>query len=268
MKRLGNVQRLFWEAITHPVSVQAFLNEADEPTRATFVEVFAGTSEFSASARVEVYARGYFYRLLDVLKEQYPVVAAYLGSDEFHDLVTDYLLAHPSHSPNLHDLGDAFPTFLAGHEAAHKRPYLSDFASIEHALGRAIEAADGKPVTADDLAALSPTRWPELVFSLVPSARLLDTRWNLAPSSAALRAGNELPDPLPGESTLVWRRGYVPLYRSVGPNEALALRLVERSCSFAALGEHFESQGESPADLSQTFARWVNDELLDCRPRT
>jgi hypothetical protein len=259
-----DVQRLFWEAISHPTSVRAFLDGSDERTRAGFARVFAGSATFPIADRLEVYARASFYRLLDVLKEQFPVVLGYLGSDDFHDLVTEYLLEHPSRSANLHHLGDALPDFIAQHRVAEKRPYLGDFARIERALGHAIEAADDTPVAATDLARVSPTRWPVLCFRLVQSADLLNTRWDLRPAHAATREHKPLPEPVPGEPTLVWRRGYVPCFRPVGAAEEAALRLLALGCNFAALGQQFASLGESPRELSEALARWVNEELVRC----
>lgn len=263
MTKLAEIQKLLWDAIKHPSSVTAFLESADDRTRTRFEQVFAGTNAFSAVERVEVYARAYFHRLLDVLREQFPVILAHLDADAFHNLVTDYLLAHPSRSPNLHHLGDDFPDFLARHTETRERPYLADFASVELALGRAIEARDGNPVQAPQLAAVSPTRWPALEFSLVPSALVLDTRFDLAPAHRAVREGVPLPEPVPGGPTLVWRRGFVPCFRQTPEQEAAALGLLAEGTSFAALAAHFEARGDSPGALMSAVTRWVHEELLE-----
>jgi hypothetical protein len=263
MTKLGEIQRLLWDAITHPSSVAAFLEASDDRTRTRFEHVFAGSDAFPAVDRVEVYARAYFHRLLDVLKEQFPVVLAHLGADAFHNLVTDYLLAHPSRSPNLHHLGDDFPDFLARHTETREQPYLADFASVELALGRAIEARDGNPVQAAMLASISPTRWPALEFSLVPSAVVLDTRFDLAPAHRAVREGVPLPEPVPGGPTLVWRRGFVPCFRQIPEQEAAALGWLAEGASFGAIAAHFETRGDSPEALMSAVARWVDEELLE-----
>ena len=54
-----------------------------------------------AVSRLEIYANAYFYRVLDVLREDYPALSRHLGEELFHDLVTSYLLVEPSRHPSL-----------------------------------------------------------------------------------------------------------------------------------------------------------------------
>jgi hypothetical protein len=258
---LRQTQELFWSAIVHPTSVDDFLEGADAETRLRFGETFLGTPEFPASARVEIYARGYFYRLLDVLRAQFPVVAAYLGPNAFHDLVTDFLLAHPSRSPNLHDLGDPFPEFVDAHPAAGSLPQLADFARIERALAHALDAPDGEVLSAATLSRVVPERWP--TFRFVPSVTLVEAAWDMRAAQRALRDESPLPAPQPSASTLVWRLGYVPLFRPSTPFERSAFSNLEKSCSFDELCELAEVNGLDAAALSKALRGWLEEELLE-----
>ena len=41
--------------------------------------------------RLEIYANMYFYRILDALKEDFPVLLQSIGEDQFHNLITEGL---------------------------------------------------------------------------------------------------------------------------------------------------------------------------------
>lgn len=261
MSELARTQELFWRAIVHPTSVRDFLSQADEDTRARFAATFAGSDAFSAVDRVEVYAQAYFFRLLDVLATQYPVVQGYLGKDDFHDAVTDFLLVHPSRSPNLHDLGDPFPEFLSAHPAAKAHPFLPGFARVERALAHAIDAAFGHPLAATAVASLPVARWPE--FRLVPSAARVEAAWDMRGARRDLREGRPLPAPEPCAATLVWRRGHVPVFRPTTPLEEVLLPLLAGGTSFFALCASTESAGFDAGALSAALQGWLEDELLE-----
>ena len=122
---LRETQELFWRAITHPTGVTDFLESADETTRRAFEAIFAETPEFSRRERVDVYADGYFHRLHGVLADQFEVGRHLLGADRFNDLVTDYLLAHPSDDPDIRRIGARFPAFARAHAFAEAVPALA-----------------------------------------------------------------------------------------------------------------------------------------------
>ena len=86
-----------------------------------------------AYGRLDVYADMYFYRLRDCLAEDFPKLAELVGEARFHNLVTDYLLRHPSSHPSLRELGRRLPAFLADHAIAAEFPVAADLARLEWA---------------------------------------------------------------------------------------------------------------------------------------
>src|SRR5260370_42069661 len=63
--------------------------------------IVLGDNRLSAEARVEIYANMYFYRILDSLKEDFPATLVVLGEDNFHNLITGYLLEYPPTEPSI-----------------------------------------------------------------------------------------------------------------------------------------------------------------------
>src|SRR5262245_58775530 len=127
---LAALQRRFFRLITAPTGVGEALPHlaAEEPAAAPLNRWISGPDARFAEERLDVYANMYFYRLLDVLLGDYPKVLALVGQANFHNLVTDYVLAHPSENPSLRYVGERFPAFLKKSERAEPWPHLADLA--------------------------------------------------------------------------------------------------------------------------------------------
>ena len=173
------VQRLFFGLITAPEGVAKALEER-AADRAAVAEVFAGDARMSAEERLDAYANMYFFRLRDVLAEDFERTAAALGEARWHNLVTDYLLAHPPTRWSLRWAGEALPGFLRGHAYGAQRPWLADVAALEWARNEAFQAVDAEPLSPEALAALPPEAWPELRFEGLPGTAVVESRWDLA----------------------------------------------------------------------------------------
>ncbi|MBK8598146.1 MAG: putative DNA-binding domain-containing protein [Holophagales bacterium] len=96
-------------------------------------EIFASDERMPAEERLDAYANMYFFRLRDVLAEDFERTAAALGEARWHNLVTDYLLAHPPTRWSLRWAGEALPGFLREHTYGVWRPWLPDVAALEWA---------------------------------------------------------------------------------------------------------------------------------------
>src|SRR5262245_41797708 len=99
MLPLPDLQRAFFHAVS------AGHDDAAAPE---LLAAIRGDERLAASERLAVYARMYCARLVDVLREDYPRVAAVLGNDDFADLTHAYLAAHPSTHPSLRWFGRSF----------------------------------------------------------------------------------------------------------------------------------------------------------------
>jgi uncharacterized protein (UPF0276 family) len=257
---LERTQRLVFAALTWPEGVESFVRAGGEATRRQLMASCLEHGGLSAIERLDIYADAYFYRLLAALREVYPRLAAQAGEVRFHNLVTDYLLEHPSRSPDLADLGESLPAFLRQHPSGRAEPAWPDLAALELALARALHAPDADPLTRADLLALDPADWPRLTLRLVPSARCLDVQYDV--TSSPQPAGAKLAQ---GKHTIVVaRRQHSAYQRRLETLEALALEQLTLPCSFESLCERLSRAGADPSVLVAYLERWVEDGLI-CR---
>src|SRR2546427_6051753 len=113
------------------------------------------------------------FRSLDCLAEDFPKTLAAVGPVRFHNLVTDYLLRHPSEHPSLRYLGQRLPRFIATHPLLEAFPYLADLARLEWARADVFDAPDVQPLSRDVLARLPQDRAGDARFTLIPAFALL-----------------------------------------------------------------------------------------------
>ena len=268
---LERTQRLFFQALTWPRGARHFARVGDELRRGELEHTFAAPPETDAMTRLEVYADGYFYRLLGAVSELFPRLAYLAGPAPWHDLITDYVLACPPNAPDLRRVGDRLPAYLERHQLGRDRPQLAELAALELELARALDASDTAPLRRDALKRLPLSAWPETRFRLVPSASVLPAWHDLESVTAACAAGDreralsvargELP-----LSLLVWRRGHAVVFRRLDPPEALALAQLQRGACFEEVCAGLGASGAGAEAIGARLERWLDDELLCALP--
>lgn len=258
--RLAEIQGLFWRMIAAPEGVARALEESrasGSGDAEAVEEVFAGDERMSAAERLDLYANMYFFRLKDALREDVPRTAAALGEARWHNLVTDYLIAHPSRHWSLRWAGQQLPAFLRSHPYGRDLPWLADLALLEWSHADALQAVDVPQLGPDDLAAVEPERWPLLRFVPVPGARLLDLSWDVLAAWDALGEleegkADELPEVAEREvAVLVWREGFDARHEEVAAAEVPAVRLLLGAQPFAEVCEACGGPDEEPEAAAQ-----------------
>lgn len=263
---LAHLQRILYRLITAPGGVGEGL--ANEPALgpAGLAELIRGDDRLSARERLAIYADAYFYRLLDVCREDFPATAAVLGDAHFHNLITGYLLDYPPTEPSIQYAGHFLADFLRGHPLGASRPFLADLARLERTLVEVFHAADARPLEAAALSAVDPAQWPGLAMALHPAVRVLDLGWHVEQVVRAAEAGAAPTAPPPGPvRLLVWRRNARVLYRELEPGEAGALARAANGTTFGAICEAVaeESRAADPAPLiTRLLGKWLSAGLL------
>lgn len=265
MPALAETQRLLWQLITAPEGVAAALAVDRERGGGILADALArtvcGSGALDATARLDIYANMYFFRILDVLRDDFPGLTAVLGDTAFHNLATDYLLACPPIHFSIRHVGDRLPSFIATHTTRAARPYLEDLARLEAALNDAFDAADVCVQTAADLAAVPAADWGRLRLRWHPSVQLLRCGWAVHELRAAVDHG-EVPDPPNcGPTRLcVWRRGFEAHHRAVDPFEFDGMSSVTDGMTFGAIcAAAAEREADAPPLLAAAVGRWVAD---------
>ena len=276
---LGRLQEILYRLIAAPEGVASGLALERALPAGGLAALIAGDDRISPVERLEIYANGFFYRLLEVLKEDYPATLAIAGADNFHNLVTGYLLAYPPTAPSLYYAGANFADYLAAHPLSARWPYLADLARLERASLESFHAADAPALDARALRAIAPARWPALPLRTHPATRLVESRWRVDELARAVTATAPAPTtiatppPAPaaaGVAIVISRRDRHVAYRAADPGEDAALRLLLAAppppalaaiCAAIAAGAGV-SDADLPALINRLLARWLADGLL------
>lgn len=266
MPSLAETQQLFWQLITAPEGVASGIAGLPPAAAERAACLVRGDERMSGVERLDVYASMYFFRLLEVLSEDFPALASLLGHDEFHNLVTDYLLAHPSTHFSLRYVGAHLPAFIEDHAIRRRRPCAGELARFEWMMSAAFDAPDVTGLTVADLAGIAPADWPGLRFSLSPSLHLLPTRWPLQRVWRALKAGED-PGAIDGEPEIlrVWRQDLQVWHRTIGDDEHSALVAVRSGATFSEVCEELAqhvAEEEAAGRAAALLRQWIDDGLL------
>jgi hypothetical protein len=126
--------------------------------------------------RLEIYNRQYWFRVLAALGEDFPGLRAVLGQRPFDAMARAYLIANPSRSFTLRNLGSRMESWLRKNPkwAGPNQELALDIARLEWAD---IEAFDGKTEPALRPDDLSSAAGPRMKLTLQPYVRLLAFRY-------------------------------------------------------------------------------------------
>jgi hypothetical protein len=162
MSRLEQLQREFLSALHLPLRGAsrraAELPPSDEPHASDFLEtaerIIKPSPNLSSAERLELYHRQYWYRLLDSIAEDFPLLNRIMGPERFWGLMEDYLLACPSTSFTLRHLGSRLPGFLETWTGASllERVWFHSIARLEYARMEVFERAEYRPVLPEEMA--------------------------------------------------------------------------------------------------------------------
>jgi hypothetical protein len=264
--QLKNLQSLLYRLITAPSGVAEGLATERELGATGLDALVLGDDRLSAEARVDIYANMYFYRILDALKEDFPATLAVLGDDNFHNLVTGYLLEHPPTQPSISECGRHLADYLRRHPMRERAPFIADLARLERASAEVFQGPNAAALEHDALRSIAPADWPALKFKLNPSAQMLALDWQV---SELLRAVEEHREWKPAEQgaikVLVWRNNARVFYRDLERAEADALEAISRGATFSEICDLVAADAsiEDPiATMNRMLARWLSDNLL------
>ncbi len=208
----------------------------------------------------------FFYRLLDILREDFPATLAVLGDEAFHNLITGYLLEYPPTEPSVHHCGRYLADYLRGHPLARTKPWLGDLAMLERAHLEVFHAADSHPLDAPAMKKIALDRWPRLRMRTVPAMTILALDWNVTKLFDAIADGRKWRRAERGKfSVLVFRRGFAVAHRILNHDEASALTAAAKGSPFAHICELAAGKARGPRatrKVNSMLERWLGDGLM------
>jgi hypothetical protein len=220
--------------------------------------------------RLDIYADMYRTRLVDVLREDFPRVAALLGEAEFRGLAYRYLTRHPSTHPSVRYVGRRFADFVAGE--AELPPFLADLVRLEWARVEVFDAPDAEPLHLSDLECLPASDWPTLRLRPIPASLVIDCAWSVHEIWAAAEdpAWSHASADRPEATTIrVWREGWSVSHAAMGGLERRVFPMLARAEPFAQLcaaGDGGLEPGATAREVGGLLMRWLEDGLLTRLP--
>jgi hypothetical protein len=207
--------------------------------------------------RLEIYSRSYWSRVIDCLRDDFPGLRAALGQRAFHRLSRAYLVARPSGSFSLRNLGAGLEKWLRENPqyAGRHLDLALDMARLEWAHIEAFDGPERNPLGPDDLLEFG----PELKLDLQPHLTLLEVRYpvddlRLAVNANAIRRYRRLKPQL--IHLAVYRAADSVWYRRLDAGE---YRLLDALRQGLPIGEAIEKLAEEPlsAAVQEWFAAWA-----------
>ncbi len=279
---LDVVQRWFQAVISHPDGVAEGIS-ADETQaliglgRDQLETVVRRSKNLTASERVGIYAYAYYARLLECLRESFPILRKVLGEELFQPIALEYLRRYPSTSYTLDRLGDRLARFLEETRAAEAGEppawpeMLADLARFEHAIARVFDGPglEGEPpFSIEALRAIGAERFAEARLIPSPALRLVTHRFPLNALYTAARGvpeGEEFEIPAPieplEEHVALCRLEFVVRRHPLLPVEhALLQALVEGKTvgeALAVAAERAPSDEDLGPIVERSFATWT-----------
>ena len=272
---LLEVQRRMAKAIFQP------LTSSDEMAPEVDAGYIKPNERLSSVARLEIYSRSYWFRLLDSLYDDFPGLRALLGDQRFHLLSRSYLTECPSRSFTLRNLGSRLEDWLRRNPqfAASRSALALDMVRLEWAHIEAFDNAAEKVLGPEDLLEMG----PRFRASLQPYIRLLALQYPVddlrihvnrasdergVTSNAALKQKHRkmtrrIARLKPEQIFLaVHRLNYTVFYRRLGAEEYLLLRalgdgLPIRSAIRSAFENSSASAQQQRSMLEAWFAAWA-----------
>lgn len=227
------------------------------------------TPVMSARQRLSIYSSAYRLRLKEALSTDYEKLHAYLGDDQFDQLMDDFIDSHPSSTFSLRYYSIDLPDWLQQQPMYQAHPQLIELARVEKAFA---DSFDSETVGAIDLTALASVAeqaWPVLRLQLQPSLQILYCHSNAVAIWKALAEEGEPPAPEitdDAQPWLIWRKqDLISHYRAIDTAEVTALTKAIHGATFAEICESlliFYSEDETPHRAIGLLQSWIQQEMV------
>ncbi len=221
--------------------------------------VIESTSDLSASQRLKIYAEAYFSRILESLSDDFSKIKFELGEVAFQQLVADYLIAHPSTSQNITDIGAQLPKFIFSHVYGVKVDYLADLAKLEWVTLESFYS----PVTAhfdfSKLAELTEEQWLNAVPIIDPS--LIIAAFDYDVVSLWHDADFEIGGRELTHAAVLTINGQA-IVEKLSAAQLAVIELIHKGSTLSDLNTQLADNSEVQENLMTWFSNWTSQRLI------
>lgn len=232
------------------------------------VPAFVGNATASADTRLNVYYEAYRLRLLEILRTDFPGLAALMNADSFNAMGLRYLEQFPSAHPSVRVFGRHLAEFLSVDGAFADWPWLAEMARFEWQRGLAFDGPDAQRLTLETLGALPAQDWPALRISFNPTLQRARYDWNIGSIWRAVNAKEPVPVPARLEQTVdiaIWRKDITLYWRTLDAHEVHAIEAFAGGADFAAVCDVlcvYKEPAAIPAWIAGRLNQWVTEGLI------
>lgn len=238
---------------------EAYNERYTEPASSQIQWIERGT--VSAVDRLDVYAEGYFSRVVECLAKDFPKTQLAVGERCFSVLVSQYLKAHPSQVSSIDEIGSQFAAFISSWPNL-PFAWISDLANLEWQQIEAFYAIEPPP-TPNWHSELNLSSLEGLRFQIHPSVSFVASNWNLPKiiESLSLRHSSHKQENFSSPSYLIIYR-HQDFYHWDAVSRPIfdVLKNLKSGLNLAEATEHL-SEESAPA-LSRAFSDWVEKSIL------
>ncbi len=230
-------------------------------------------AHLASDERIEIYNQQYWFRLVGIMQDEFPVLRHLLKIDTFNALCIEYLKKYPSESYTLNHLCDRFPAFVHAHYKELNAPMICEAADLEYAYIRSFDAINQEALNPEELRPEQIAHLEDLPLSLQESVFLFE----LSADFVSYRDAVWDDDAEAIFPTLQRVKNYQAIYRrrnsvseaALERPEFILLKEFKRPCSISQAIERVASKLDSSdlEKLQNWFKRWVELGLF-VMPRT
>lgn len=218
--------------------------------------------------RFGIYLEGYSLRLIEAMMDTYPALHTLLGDEDFESLCIAYIKDHPSTHFSLRYYGSELLNFICDNKLFEEMRFIHEMVEFEWKLRHAFDAKNSDLLTPEQLKLISPEKWPQLKFSLLPSFSQITFNWNTPTLWKAIiqEAPPQAPDQLSSQQHwIIWRPALETQFISIEPRESELLALLENGVNFETLCEMaaLEYGDESENIVINFLSNWLNYQVLE-----
>lgn len=152
---LKQTQLWFASIITQPIDEENHIPElapSGAPIEKEAWDYIRPSHTLRPGQRIELYSQQYWWRLLNILQDVYPLVTRLFGYHDFNSTIgIPYLNKYPPNHWSLNELGEWLPRWVEDDYHASDKKLVLNAAEIDYAYHESFLAKQLKPVDLQDL---------------------------------------------------------------------------------------------------------------------
>jgi hypothetical protein len=274
---LKKTQEWFASIITRPIDVDNNMisvsptgNQMSEEAKQYIIP----SKGLKPHERIQIYNQQYWWRLLTIMQENFPLVTRLFGYHDFNQTIAfPYLNKHKPSTWSLNVLGDTLENWVAEEYEANDKKLILEAVKIDYAYLFSFFAKKKEPLNfellnSEELSFKNLTLQPHVhLFQL--DSDLIEFRSNLYKESPDYWVENDFPKLKKGEFHFILYRNHhnFVLADTISPIAYNILSMFKQGASIDSICEWLETQDEetfeeASSNMQNWFGNWAALHLL------